>query len=61
MPPGGKYKSISFNFSPVQALISKKVTRTSHGLAMHDVARFQLYTDKITRDIRDFVDTVRSQ
>ncbi len=60
MPPGGDSTSISLNFSQVQALISMKVTRISHGLAMHDVVQFQHYPDKIARYIRDFVDTVRS-
>ena len=58
MPPGGESKSISLNFSQVQALISMKATRTSHRLGKHDVVQFEQYPDKIARDIRDFVDTV---
>ena len=58
MPPGGKSKSIFLIFSPVQALISMKVTRTSHRVAIHDVVKFQHYPDKITGDIHYFVDTV---
>ena len=58
MPPGGKFKSIYINFSPVLVLICMKATRIDNGVATHDVVKFQRDRDTITGDIRNFVDTV---
>ncbi len=59
MPSGGEFYSISHDFSCVQALKFIKFTRLVHNVTMHDVVELLGDCDGGTRDIHDFMYTVR--